>query len=141
EQRYATGPELLRATAAHFGIGEAVLSAEVQRFEHCNCDHGSGDGAPAAVTQFARAVTLHVVLHELGHALVREFDLPVLGNEETVADAFATCYLTTYLPDRAVDVLSARVTSLMIEAEDAAAIDWSGEHEPDARRAFRIAAL
>jgi hypothetical protein len=46
------------------------------------------------------------MVHELGHALIREFDLPILGNEETMADAFATHYLTTHLPDRAVDAIN-----------------------------------
>jgi len=93
--------------------------------------------------RFARDVTLHVVLHELAHALVREFDLPVLGNEETLADAFATHYVVTYLPGRAHDVIGARVTSLMIEANDVPREEWSvsGEHNSDARRAFQIAAL
>ena len=154
EERYATGPELLRAAAEHFKVDEAVLAAEVEKFKHCNCSHGPVvDGAPAPradgqprddgaeVSAFAKDVTLHVVLHELGHALVREFDIPVLGNEETVAEAFATYYLTTYLPDRAVDVLTARTTSLMIEAGEAAKVDWSGEHDHDARRAYQIAAL
>jgi hypothetical protein len=132
---------------------EPVLAAEVEKLKHCNCEHGPLDGAPepraggqrrgddGEVSAFARDVTLHVVLHELGHALVREFDLPVLGNEETVADAFATYYLTTYLPDRAVDVLTARTRSLLIEAAGASQVDWSGEHDHDARRASQIAAL
>ncbi len=151
ETRYATAPELLRAAAEQFKVGEDVLGAEVEKFKHCNCRHGvTGDGelSPRAephdaveVSAFARDVTLHVVLHELGHALIREFDIPVLGNEETVADAFATYYITTYMPDRAVDVLTARTTSLMIEAGEASAVDWSGEHDHDARRAHQIAAL
>jgi hypothetical protein len=95
----------------------------------------------APVSPFAKNVTVHVVLHEMGHALVREFDLPVLANEETTADAFATYYLTTYMPNRAVDVLTARVTSLMIEASEETKIEWSGEHDHDARRAHQIAAL
>jgi hypothetical protein len=161
ESTYATGQELLRAAARHFGIDEATLAAEVERYRHCNCTHGPvadgrpvapGDGRPEEragagvavdVSDFARNVTLHVVLHELGHALIREFDLPVLANEETMADAFATHYLTTYLPDRAVGVLEARTTSLMIEAREVSRAEWTvcGEHDNDARRAYQIAAL
>lgn len=149
ESRYATGEALLKAAAACFEIDAAILSAEVSRFEHCNCSHGPlrGDGASAPsdpeVWQFARDVTLHVVLHEMAHALVREFDLPVLGNEETMADAFATHYLTTYLPERARSVIESRVRSLMIEAQEVPRAEWrvSGEHESDARRAFQITAL
>lgn len=152
ETRYADGPALLRAAAAHFGLEEGVLRAEVGEFEHCNCGLEAGEDGVAAVdgrggyehveaSAFARDVTLHVVLHEIGHALVREFDLPILGNEETVADAFATYYLATFMPDRAVAVLTARVTSLMIEAAEEPADDWRGEHDHDGRRAFKIAAI
>ena len=102
-----------------------------------------GPTNPIELSDFARDVTLHVVLHELAHALIREFDLPVLGNEETMADAFATHYLTTYLPDRAVAVLNARVTSWIIESREVPREQWpvSGEHDNDARRAFQVAAL
>jgi hypothetical protein len=149
-ENYTTGPALLKAAAAHFKMDEAVLAAEVERYKHINCVHDrEAAGIPPAaphddgmpVSAFAKDVTLHVVLHEMGHGLIREFDIPILGNEETAADAFATYYLTTYMPDRAVDVLTARVTSLMIEAGEATQVDWSGEHDHDARRASQIAAL
>jgi hypothetical protein len=45
------------------------------------------------------------------------------------------------MPDRAADVLTARTTSLMIEAGQQTQVDWSGEHDHDARRAHQIAAL
>ncbi len=158
QTRYATGPELLTAAAARFGITEAGLWAEVERYKHINCgvmplvngddaaideDRGRYEAVEAseAAWTFARDVTLHVVLHEIGHGLIREFDLPVLANEETTADAFATHYLTTHMPDRAVDAIRARVTSLMIEAGDEPVDDWKGEHDHDGRRAFQIAAL
>lgn len=161
ENAYATGQDLLRAAARHFEVDEAHMATEVERFRHCNCEHepvaGGRRRAPdrsrledrngrdgvVEASAFARDVTLHVVLHELGHALIREFDLPVLGNEETAADAFATHYLTNHLPDRAVEVLRARTTSLMIEAREVPREEWPvrGEHDNDARRAFQIAAL
>ena len=148
---YADGQALLTAVADHFKVDEAVLAREVEKYRHCNCTHPGGENATRLetdwdalkISKFASDVTLHVVLHEVGHALLREFDLPVLGNEETLADAFATHYLTTYLPERAVDVLSARTRSLMIEAGEVRREEWtvSGEHNCDARRAFQIAAL
>ncbi|MEQ1905830.1 MAG: DUF4344 domain-containing metallopeptidase [Pirellulaceae bacterium] len=156
ESVYSTGDELLRAAAGQFKIVEERMVAEVNRLRHINCTHGpvAGEAAgaplireksigPVVLSRFAREVTLHVVLHEMGHALIREFDLPILGNEETMADAFATYYLTTYFPDRAADVLKARVTSLMIEAREVPREQWpvNGEHDSDARRAFQIAAL
>jgi hypothetical protein len=152
DKQYEDGPEVFKTTAVHFKLSEEVLAAEVQKFRHCNCKHPGGGEAAAGVggqqrddelsmSEFAKDVTLHVVLHELGHALIREFDIPILGNEETVADAFATYYLTTHLPERAVDVLTARTTSLMIEAGETPEVDWRGEHDDDARRAYQIAAI
>lgn len=149
-QNFPDGQALLQAAAEHFKIDKKALTREVERYRHCNCTHPGGemshlgsDGKALEISKFASDVALHVVLHEMGHALVREFDLPVLGNEETLADAFATHYVTTYLPERAVDILSARTRSLMIEASEVRREEWtiSGEHNSDARRAFQIAAL
>lgn len=154
EKRYATGPDLMRAAAGRFGMDENAMAAQVEAFRHINCSHGPHAAARAAeakgkdrgpaleLSAFARDVAVHVILHELGHALVREFDLPVLSNEEAMADAFATHYLTAHMPDRALDVLMARTTSLMIEAREVPRDQWPvrGEHESDARRAFQIAA-
>ncbi len=149
---FASTDELMQAAAQRFAIADATLAETVERFLHCNCSHGPVGSAPSpapspaahfTLSNFATDVTLHVVLHELGHALIREFDLPVLANEETTADAFATHYLTTHMPHRAPDVLLARVTSLMSEANDVPREQWTvrGEHDNDARRAFQIAAL
>lgn len=159
EKKHATGRAMLLAAVKRFGVEEDKLAALVEEYRHCNCEHAKVEGgsvksraSPAqrgagakhdVLSNFARDVTMHVVLHELGHALIREFDLPVLGNEETMADAFATHYLTTHLPTRAFDVLEARIESLMIEAREVPRAEWSvrGEHNSDARRAFQIAAL
>lgn len=148
-QKFSSGEELMKATATKFQIDEKRLTALVAKFKHINCNHEGGGEFERAkawnvpVTKFAEDVTLHVVLHEMGHALIREFDLPVLANEETQADAFATFYLTTYMPDRAAEVLEARVKSWMIEAGEVPRAEWTvrGEHNNDARRAYQVAAL
>ena len=119
----------------------AVGGAELSWPENSASEPASARSAKAA--KFASNVAFHVVLHEIGHALVREFDLPILGNEETLADAFATHYLTAHCGDRALAVLKARVQSLMVEAGEVARAEWPvrGEHNSDARRAYQIAAL
>src|SRR3954454_13912300 len=42
------------------------------------------------VIGFVIGNTLFTLTHELGHAVISEFRLPVLGREEDAADAFAT---------------------------------------------------
>lgn len=157
--KYATGPEVIPAAARHFEIDEAKLTQLVETWRHVNCKHAAVPGyvapdaaidaasgpalAPVPVSAFAGNVTLHVVLHELGHAVIREFDILVLGNEETMADAFATHFLIEHLPERAYDAIKDRVTSLRIEADEVPRDQWTvrGEHDNDARRAFQIVAL
>lgn len=160
--KYSSGQELLVATAKEFGIGEKALSLSVAEYKHCNCTHEGGgeyvggeqnggtlssesgiSKSNGKISEFAENVLLHVVLHELGHALVREFDLPILGNEETLADAFATHLVVSELPDQALAILSARITSLMIESSEVPRKEWTvkGEHNSDARRAYQICAL
>jgi hypothetical protein len=157
QKKYRTGEEALSAAAGLFGMDRAKLAEQVEVWKHVNCEHApvagyqrpdSADasdagGVPVAVSAFAADVTLHVALHEMGHAVVREFDVAVLGNEETMADAFATHYLVEHMPGRALAALKARVKSLMIEAGEVPVEKWTvrGEHDNDARRAYQIAAL
>jgi len=152
-KRYAKGDDLLKAAAEHFKIDRKKFEQLVEHWRHINCRHAAIPGYavsdedplldPVPVSVFAADVTLHVVLHELGHAVIREFDLMVLGNEETMADAFATHLLTEHFPEHAVSAISARVRSLMIEANEVPRDQWTvrGEHDNDARRAYQIAAL
>ena len=43
--------------------------------------------------KFVFANTVFVLFHELGHGLIHEFDLPVLGEEEDAADTIASIIL------------------------------------------------
>jgi len=144
--KHKTGDELAAAAASAFGVKEDTLSSAVEKYRHINCTHeGGGESfnSDGKISEFAQNVLTHVVVHEMGHSLVREFGLPTLGNEETLADAFATYYIVTKLPDRALPVLEARITSWMIEADEVPREKWTvkGEHDSDARRAYQVAAL
>jgi len=43
-----------------------------------------------ATTEFVLGNTLFALMHEMGHGLIHDLGLPVLGHEEDAADAFAT---------------------------------------------------
>ena len=92
---------------------------------------------------FAVNVTRHVVLHEFAHALVRELGLPVLGNEEVMADAFATLFIVQRFRDSAGAIISDRARSWLLEAKELRPenFDLAGEHELDERRAYRAMCL
>lgn len=81
---------------------------------------------------------LHVLAHEIGHAMLREFDLPVLGPEEDIADDFATVYIYLILPDRAEAIVSAR--ALQHLADDDRPGMFS-EYRSDVQRAGRSLCL
>lgn len=42
-----------------------------------------------SAVEFVAGNTLFVLLHEMGHALIADMELPVLGQEEDAADSFA----------------------------------------------------
>jgi putative metallopeptidase DUF4344 len=67
------------------GIDEAAReSGKESRSRHLSAQQRR------ARAEFVFGNMLFVAIHELGHALVSELDLPVLGREEDAADAFAT---------------------------------------------------
>lgn len=41
--KHAKSDDLVKATCNQFGIEEAVLRAEVEKYRHCNCRHSQGD--------------------------------------------------------------------------------------------------
>jgi hypothetical protein len=97
--------------------------------------------------EFVLGNIVFVLFHEVGHALVSEFELPVLGREEDAVDRFATFLLT---PEGDEDEESDPST-ILIDAmrgwfaaskrTELADIEWWGEHGPDQQRAYQIACL
>lgn len=81
---------------------------------------------------------LHVLAHEIGHALLREFDLPILGPEEDIADDFATIYVSLMLPDRAEAIVAARARQNLA---DGRVVEMFDEYRSDDQRAGRSICL
>jgi hypothetical protein len=97
--------------------------------------------------EFILGNVVFVLFHEVGHALVSEFQLPVLGREEDAVDRFATFLLT---PEGDEDAAS-DPSSILIDAmrgwfaaserTELADVEWWNEHGPDQQRAYQIACL
>lgn len=92
----------------------------------------------ADITRYTEHNLLAVVAHETGHAFIREFDVPVLGNEETMADAFALAILWREMPDRLPDIVTDRVAQLRLEADEESPF---AEHPGDIWRAGQMVCL
>ncbi|MEJ1413101.1 MAG: DUF4344 domain-containing metallopeptidase [Candidatus Sedimenticola sp. (ex Thyasira tokunagai)] len=86
---------------------------------------------------------IHTMFHELAHALVAMYDLPVLGKEEDAADALATLLLIdSYQDGQEIAISAADLFDL--ESQDIKAIqeeDFWDEHSLDAKRYYSTICL
>ena len=90
---------------------------------------------------FVWNTVIHILHHEIGHALVDQFEIPVIGQEEDAVDGFATvAILETYDEPQPI-LLDAAASWFAMHDEQAA----SGEdpsyfdiHDLDIQRAYRI---
>jgi hypothetical protein len=83
------GPLLAQAVPPASQSFQAGLDEAVRLLAHEPRLKGISARQRLARIEFVFGNTLFVTTHELGHALVSEMDLPVLGREEDAADDFA----------------------------------------------------
>lgn len=83
-------------------------------------------------------VYLHTLVHEVGHVLYDQYDLPLLAREEDAADALASVLLLEYAQDGARVVLNAaRMFGLESEtSEQVEEVDFWSEHSLDIQRYY-----
>ncbi len=100
---------------------------------------------PADAAEFALGNTFFVMFHEVGHALIAEFELPVLGREEDAVDNFASVMLAPGEEDDERDstILTYAIAGWFASAAQQGLEDiaWWDEHGPDMQRAYQIACL
>ncbi len=80
--------------------------------------------------------------HELGHALISEFEIPVAGREEDAVDRLAT-YMMTPEDKSPPDYLMAAMRGWFMTAAETPLnkIEWWDEHGTDQQRGYQIACL
>lgn len=83
---------------------------------------------------------IHIFLHETGHALIDQFQLPVIGQEEDAVDAFATVEAMRMFDDAEGLLLdTADAMLIMDEQVDSYEIaDYFGTHDLDIQRGLRV---
>lgn len=86
--------------------------------------------------QDALEVFRFIFLHELGHALIEQFDLPILGGEEDAADALATVLLIEGgAPSRAAILAGINFFDLY---RSGLSNSWADEHAVGPQRMFNL---
>lgn len=68
-------------------------------------------------TQITQDVLMHTLFHEVGHALVALYELPILGREEDAVDSLANVLMLEYLQEGADATLNA-ADMFSLESED-----------------------
>jgi hypothetical protein len=97
------------------------------------------------LTEFVVGNMLFVGFHELGHALVGQLRLPVLGREEAAADSFATMTLLEEGTEFSVNVLLQAVRGWLLMDRRGRKLgdelEFDDAHDLDRQRAFQIVCL
>lgn len=101
-------------------------------FAHTIAEYFGRDDAPIGDVYF------HTLVHEVGHVLFAQYDLPLLAREEDAADALASVLLLEYAENGAKVVLNA-AEMFGLESEERELFDdsdfWS-EHSLDIQRYY-----
>jgi hypothetical protein len=81
--------------------------------------------------------------HEFGHALVSEFDVPMLGREEDAVDRLATWMMTPDDGEEEPEYLIETIVGWFTAASEKTLdqIAWWGQHGTDEQRAYQVACL
>ncbi|HEY9010761.1 MAG TPA: DUF4344 domain-containing metallopeptidase [Devosia sp.] len=96
-------------------------------------------------TEFAINNSIFVIQHEIGHLLIGEFGLPVLGKEEDAADSLATLQLLGAGTDEAdqalIDSADGWYLSELDAGEEYETSDFYDEHSLSIQRAYQVVCL
>ena len=96
----------------------------------------------ALIDSFMIGSVRFVVFHELGHFLIDEYDIPVLGREEDAADRYAAYTLAaTTPPAEMVASITLWLALGYLGEHERDKIAWWDEHSIEEQRAFQLACL
>ena len=92
--------------------------------------------------EFVAGNMLFVLLHELGHAAVSEFDIPVLGKDEDAADSFAATRLikigTEFSDEVVVNTAKGWFMADRRDKKEGDTVPYYDEHGLDLQRAYQF---
>jgi hypothetical protein len=98
--------------------------------------------ARTARDEAAKGTIVSIFLHEVAHALIDGWDLPITGREEDAADQFSTLWLISGVPNGDQLALDgARSFRLLADLEKGQEQDYSDPHSLDEQRFFNTICL
>jgi hypothetical protein len=80
-----------------------------------------------------------VLFHELGHALIDQWTIPVLGREEDAVDAFSTIFMTDIVKNGEFALAGADFFYYLASTGKLKEVDFADEHSLSKQRAYSIA--
>jgi hypothetical protein len=119
----------------------ALCMATAAPLHPASAQTGSDQTGPATDLDIALSNIILIMHHEIGHALIDQFALPVIGQEEDAVDAFATLMvLETYDEPGPILLDSAAMWFAFdrIFKADGGEHAYYDEHDLDIQRAYRI---
>jgi len=94
------------------------------------------------LVEFVIGNTLFVMAHELGHGLINEMNMPVLGRDEDAADSFAivtALKIGSEFSERVlIEAAKGQVLSSKRDKKEGNALAFYDEHGLDLQRAYNI---
>ena len=110
-----------------------------QRFNAVNYASADNDKAnPANVNQAVMDVLIHTLFHELAHALIATYELPIVGKEEDAADNLAAVLSIEYFENGA-DIAISAADLFYLEGDEITEFeeaDFWDEHSLDLQRYY-----
>jgi hypothetical protein len=97
------------------------------------------------LVEFAVGNTLFVLAHELGHLVIEEMGLPVLGREEDAAESFAILAMlhmhVTFSERVLIEAAKGWLLSSYRDRKERNALAFHDEHSLDLQRAYQVVCL
>jgi hypothetical protein len=138
----AIAPASAQPTAAEFERYRARIDAAVMAVGDHPRFRALSPKKREDLAEFVSGNLLFTLLHELGHAAINQFDLPVLGKEEDAADSFAATRLMRIGSEFSDQVVESAAQSWFLidrrDRKEGETVPYYDEHGLDQQRAYQI---
>lgn len=141
----APSPEAPSPTPAPISAHGSKMSAGARALGDDKRLKGMSQAQQMDMIEFVVGNMLFVSFHELGHAVIHELGLPVLGREEDAADSFATIAMLNIGTDFSTRVLVQAARGWFLTAgrdhKEGEKLEFYDAHGLDQQRAYEIVCL